>query len=337
MKRLAIFILSLCLILPALTAEAAASYQVVVKSKAGAHVRTAPSTASKKTIYKTLPYKTRLTAVSYSKGWYKVKLSDRYYYMSNQVVKKYAPPSPYPVKSMRYFKIGSDTSFIKSKASLVRRYPASTTKLMTSILAYDVARQNGTLDKPFTITKSMIAVPWDSSKAGLRVGDRVTIRQLINGTMLPSGNDAALALAVKTAGSHWKFVSMMNAKAKALGMSGTSYRNAHGYYDKSHYTTAADMQRLANAYASNSYLLTVSSRKSYTFRMQGDPRTVTWRHTEKLWPKTHTLLASKTGYTPESRNTRVFFLKKNGVLYGLVTLDGSPAQTETTLRNISKL
>jgi len=338
LKRLTILLLSLCLVFPASSAEASSSYQVVVKSKAGAHVRTVPSTASKKTIHKTVRYQTRLTAVSYSKGWYKVKLSNRYYYMSSQVVKKYVPPSPYPVKSMRYFKIGSDASYIKTKESFVRRYPASTTKLMTSIVAYETAKKRGTLDTPFTITKSMIAVPWDSSKAGLRTGDRVTIRQLLNGTMLPSGNDAAVALAVKTAGSHWKFVTMMNTRAKSLGMSGTNYRNAHGYYDKYHYTTASDMQRLANAYAKVPYLLTVSSRKSYSFRMQGShARTVTWRHTEKLWSKSSRLYASKTGYTPESGITRVFFLRKSGVLYGLVTLNGSASQTETTLRNISKL
>lgn len=310
------------------------TYSLIVTSKSGANIRSKPSTSSSKTIVRRAAYKAVLQAVSYSKGWYKIKDGGKTRYVSNQVARKKTAASNYPVASLRYFKLGS-ASYITTKQSNVRRYPASTTKLLTAIVAYEVAARKGTLDQPFTLTYPMIAVPYGSSVASLRSGDRVTMRQLLNGMLIRSGNDAAKAIAVRTAGSESKFVALMNGRAQALGMTASHFSNPHGFHEWNHYTTAADMQKLANTYANYSYLITVSGRKSYKASIKGPyARTLKWYHTDKTLPKESRIYASKTGYTPEANNTRVFFLKKGNTRYGLVTLKGTPTQTETTLRSV---
>ena len=316
------------------------TYKIIVYSTAGANVRTSPSTASSKNIKRHATYKSKFNAVSYSNGWYKVKGKTNYYYVSNQVAKKLTTSSPapasgsYPVASMRYFKLGS-SGYELTKESFARRYPASTTKLLTAIVAYDAAAQKGTLDQTFTLTYSMLAVPSGSSTAGFRSGDKVTMRQLLNGMLIRSGNDAAKAIAVRTAGSESKFVSLMNSRASRIGMSASHFMNPHGFYHPSHYTTAADMQKLANTYANYSYLMTVSGRKSFQTTVKGPyARTLTWYHTNTSLPGDTRVYASKTGYTPESAYTRVFFIKKGSTRYGLVTLKGTLPQTETTLRSV---
>jgi len=316
------------------------TYKIVVYSKAGANVRTSPSTASSKNIKRLAPYNSKFNAVSYSNGWYKVKGTTNYYYVSSQVARKVTTSSPkpssssYPVASMRYFKLGS-SSYQLTKESFVRRYPASTTKLLTGIVAYDEAARKGTLDQTFTLTSSMLSVPAGSSVAGFRAGDKVTMRQLLNGMLIRSGNDAAKAIAVRTAGSESKFVSYMNNRARSIGMSASHFMNPHGFYHPSHYTTAADMQKLANTYAKYSALMTISGRKSYQTTVKGPyARTLTWYHTNTSLPGDTRVYASKTGYTPESGYTRVFFIKKGSTRYGLVTLKGSLPQTETTLRSV---
>ncbi|WP_214722037.1 SH3 domain-containing protein [Exiguobacterium sp. s192] len=322
------------------TTNTSNTYLITVTSTIGANIRTVPSTASSKTIVRTAQYNSRLTALSYSNGWYKIKDNGNIRYVSGQVARKLTTSSPapssgsYPVASMRYFKLGS-TGYELTKESFARRYPASTTKLLTALVAYDAAAKKGTLDQIFTLTYSMLSVPAGSSSAGFRSGDKVTMRQLLNGMLIRSGNDAAKAIAVRTGGSESNFVSMMNSRAKAIGMSASHFMNPHGFYHASHYTTAADMQKLANTYAKYSYLMTVSGRKSYETTVKGSyARTLTWYHTNTSLPGDTRVYASKTGYTPESAYTRVFFIKKGSTRYGLVTLKGTLPQTETTLRSV---
>lgn len=169
---------------------------------------------------------------------------------------------------MRYFKLGS-SSYELTKESFTRRYPASTTKLLTALVAYDAATKKGTLNQTFILTYSMLSVPAGSSSAGFRSGDKVTMRQLLNGMLFRSGNDATKAIEVRTGGSESNFVSMMNSRAKAIGMSASHFMNPHSFYHTSHYTTVADMQKLANTYAKYNYLMTVSERKSYQTAVKG--------------------------------------------------------------------
>lgn len=126
-----------------------------------------------------------------------------------------------------------------------KAYPASTTKIMTCILALE----NSNLDDKVTVGEEV----WrgfgsQSSLMKLSEGETVTMRDLIYGIMMVSGNDAAAAIAVHIGGSISGFADMMNAKAASLGMDGTHFVNPHGKHEEDHYTTARDMSKLA-AYA----------------------------------------------------------------------------------------
>ena len=127
-------------------------------------------------------------------------------------------------------------------------YPASTTKIMTCL----VALEYGNLDDEFMVGEEVLGTTIKftsySSLMGLQVGETVTLRDLIYGLMLVSGNDAGEAIAKHVGGSIDGFVDLMNTKAAELGMSGTHYTNPHGVHNDDHYTTARDMTKLT-AYA----------------------------------------------------------------------------------------
>jgi len=140
-----------------------------------------------------------------------------------------------------------------------RIYPASTTKIMTALLVLEKAD----LSKTVTVGEEVV-VSSDSSKVGLKPGEQITVKDLLYGMMVASGNDAANALAVHVGGSKESFVDMMNEKAQELGMKDTHFVNAHGLHDEKHYTTAADMRKLLLYALKNPNFIDIVSRKEYT-------------------------------------------------------------------------
>ena len=135
-------------------------------------------------------------------------------------------------------------------------YPASTTKIMTCVLALE----NSDLSETVTLGEEIKQISGDSSTADLIVGEEMSMEDMLYGLMLSSGNDAANAIAVHVAGSIEAFVGMMNQKAAELGMNGTHYANAHGLHAEDHYTTLADMQLLLmHAYQNETFRTIVST------------------------------------------------------------------------------
>src|SRR5881398_519770 len=119
------------------------------------------------------------------------------------------------------------------------RYPpASLTKVLTALVALDVLR----LDQVVTVPTSINQLPWDSTRMGLRVGERLTVRELLYGLFLNSGNDAAITLS-EAAMPRATFIALMNARASGLGMTDTHFVNPIGLDDPGHYTSAADLAR----------------------------------------------------------------------------------------------
>lgn len=125
-----------------------------------------------------------------------------------------------------------------------RRDPASTTKIMTAI----VALENASLDEIVTTSASAAERDAGESAIWLKEGEQLTMEQMLLALMVRSANDAASAIAEHVAGSEAAFAEMMNAKAKELGMHDTHFVNPHGFYGEGHYTTAYDLA-LAAAYA----------------------------------------------------------------------------------------
>ncbi len=125
-----------------------------------------------------------------------------------------------------------------------KRYPASTTKIMTCILALECCEP----DELVAVSKRATNLSERNSKMGLLPNETYRMIDLLYGLMLPSGNDAAIAIAEHVGGSVKGFADMMNEKAASLGMEHTHYVNPHGLHNADHYTTARDMA-LLTAYA----------------------------------------------------------------------------------------
>ncbi len=143
-------------------------------------------------------------------------------------------------------------------------YPASTTKIMTCIIALE----NGNLDDEFMVGEevlgTIVTFTSYSSLMGLQPGETVTLRDLVYGLMLVSGNDAAEAIAKHVGGSLEGFVSLMNAKAAELGMTNTHYTNPHGIQNADHYTTARDMAKLTSYALQNEEFCDIIKTLTYT-------------------------------------------------------------------------
>lgn len=150
--------------------------------------------------------------------------------------------------------IDQDTGeLLLSKHEKKRLYPASTTKILTALLAIEL----GDLDEQVTVGEEILRIGSDESKAGLQVGESLSLAELLNALMLPSGNDAANTIAVHIARkvsnepqlesdeAFQLFASLMNERARQTGATDSHFVNPHGLHDRKHYTTAYDMALIA--------------------------------------------------------------------------------------------
>ncbi len=181
-------------------------------------------------------------------------------------------------------------------------YPASTTKILTAYLAL----KYGNLDDVITVSEMAVAVPSDSSTINLRVGDQLTLRDLVNGLMLASGNDAAVAIAEHISGSVDDFAALMNEEANKLGATNSNFINPHGYHDDDHYTSAYDLYLIFNECIKNPAFLEILAQDSYSTIVthnDGIEESVTWMATLRYKkgtaavPEDVQVIGGKTGYT----------------------------------------
>lgn len=156
----------------------------------------------------------------------------------------------------------NDKKLLYSWQSHERLYPASTTKIMTAL----VALENGNPDDIVTISRTAAAAsfPSDAQVCGLREGEQWSLDSLLNALLLYSGNDAATAIAEHIAGSEEKFVNMMNDRAKELMANNTHFMNPHGLHDENHYTTAYDLYLIFNECIKNEHFVEIITQDSYT-------------------------------------------------------------------------
>lgn len=129
---------------------------------------------------------------------------------------------------------------ILEKDETTPQFPASTTKIMTALLALEKL----SLDQQILVSQSAVDLPWDASKAGLLAGEVVSVRDLLASLMLPSGNDAANVLAEGIAGDQASFADLMNARAAELGASQSFFVNANGLHDELHQMSAGDLAKI---------------------------------------------------------------------------------------------
>ncbi len=204
-----------------------------------------------------------------------------------------------------------------------KRYPASTTKIMTALLTL----QNVT-DLNETVTAEDVDfenVTSDSSNAGIQIGEQVRVIDLLYALMLPSANEAAYMLARHVAGSSEAFVDLMNAKASELGCTGTHFANPCGLHDDDHYSTARDLLKITQAAMQDETFQTIVNTAQY--RMPA-----TNIHEERIILTTNQLIfrttdpwsnvyakGVKTGHTSQAGNCLVSYAVNNGSrLYSVV-------------------
>ena len=221
----------------------------------------------------------------------------------------------------------SPTHVLFSKNKEEKLFPASTTKIMTAL----VALEYGDLTERVEVTEDVMGVPSDSSKANIRPGDVLTLEQLLYAMMIPSGNDAAVAVATHIAGSEEKFADLMNEKAREVGATNTNFVNSHGYHDEEQYTTALDLAKIAYAASQQEGFYPLVSTFNYraTYKnSSGNTVTRTWRATNQQLNRNSPyyssgMIGGKTGFTTPSGHTLVSLAKRGDHQYITVILKGN--------------
>ncbi|WP_107068281.1 serine hydrolase [Streptomyces sp. CT34] len=216
---------------------------------------------------------------------------------------------------------GSGTT-LYSKAADTRRATGSTTKIMTARVV--LAQKNLDLDSKVTIQKAysdyIVNNNWASS-AHLIVGDKVTVRQLLYGLMLPSGCDAAYALADKFGSGSTRdarvasFIGQMNATAKSLGLKNTHFDSFDGIGRGKNYSTPRDLTKIASSAMKFSTFRTVvgtKSTKQKVMTKSGGYRYMSWTNTNNLLGSYKGTIGVKTGSGPEAKYCLVFAATRGG-------------------------
>ncbi|MBQ1916468.1 MAG: D-alanyl-D-alanine carboxypeptidase [Lachnospiraceae bacterium] len=194
---------------------------------------------------------------------------------------------------------------VYSQNLLKKIYPASTTKILT---AY-VALKHGNLKEVATVSKNAVDLPTGSSVAGLKEGDKLTLKDLLKGMLMESGNDSATAVAEAVSGSVTDFAKLMNEEARAMGATHSNFVNANGLHDDNHYTCAYDMYIIfhnALKYSVFKNIIKATSMKAVVTHADGTSEVVKYESTnlyktkQMKAPDNITVIGGKTGTTDKA-------------------------------------
>ncbi len=193
-----------------------------------------------------------------------------------------------------------------------RRGMASTTKIMTAIIAIET----GKLDEKFEIPKEAIGV--EGSSLYLKAGEAMTLRELVTGVMLQSANDAAAAIAIILSGSIENFSKVMNEKAAKLGLSNTHFDNPHGLASDQHYTTARELAKIAAYAVKNPVFKEICSLHTASLPGKDYPRRIV--NHNKMLSMYDGAYGVKTGFTKATGRCLVSAAERDGVNLIAVTI-----------------
>ena len=196
-------------------------------------------------------------------------------------------------------------SMIIGKNEDVKSAMASTTKIMTTIVILEKADLNE------KVTVSAKAGGTGGSRLGLKRGDKTSVRDLLYGLMLRSGNDAAVALAEHVGGSVKGFAELMNEKAIELGLTNTHFVTPHGLDDANHYTTALELAKLTDYAMDNETFAKIVGTKSTTIYINNQSRQI--NNTNELLGVLNGVVGVKTGFTNNAGRCLVTETKRNNM------------------------
>lgn len=202
-----------------------------------------------------------------------------------------------------------------SKNAHEQRYPASTTKILTAILAIE----NCNLDEKVTASyEAVMSIPSGYSNAEIRVGEQLTVQELLEVFLVHSANEAGYILAEHVSGSITEFANLMNNKVNEIGCKNTHFTNPSGLHNKEHYSTAYDLSLIAQYCMKNTTFRNIVSMPSCTIAP-------TEKHDKRYFINTNDMLnlkskyydecviGIKTGFTSQAKNCLIAGYNKNGV------------------------
>lgn len=228
-----------------------------------------------------------------------------------------APPAP-SVRAASAVLVGvGSRRVLWEKDGRVRRAPASTTKIMTALAVVE----RGGLDEMVTVSPRAAAT--SGSTVWLSAGETLSVRDLLYGLLLTSGNDAAVALAEHVAGSVDDFARLMNEEARAIGATDTHFRNPHGLDEPGHYTTARDLALIAARALQEPLVARIVATKRATIAWPGHEVDRALRNKNRLLWEYEGADGVKTGFTDEAGKCLVASATRGG-LHLVAVVMGSP-------------
>lgn len=207
--------------------------------------------------------------------------------------------------------------------------PYSVTKLMTVLLAV----QNLPLDKEITVSEK--AASQKEASMNLKAGEVLTVKDLIYGALLPSGNDAAYALGEAVSGNMKDFVKLMNKTAVNIGCENTNFKNPNGMKQKGHYTTAYDMMLITKTALANDVIRKAAGSTSYTVKKTNKSEERKLKtHISFLKDKDSGIYGGKTGYWDENNCSIALGYQNDGLELFVVVLGDTAAERSNDVEKL---
>jgi D-alanyl-D-alanine carboxypeptidase (penicillin-binding protein 5/6) len=230
-------------------------------------------------------------------------------------------PAPPAIKARAALLLDLDTGNAIYQLNAHGRLPeASLTKVVTALVALDVMQ----MDQVVAVPASINQLPWDSTRMGLRVGEKLTVRELLYGLFLNSGNDAAITLS-EAAMPRSTFIERMNAKAATLGMTDTHFVNPIGLDDPAHFTSASDLAKAATELvARHPEAAAIAGTPAVTLPATGGHHAYPLYNLNQLIRTYPGATGLKTGWTGHAGGCVIVTANRNGRHLMVVVL-GSPA------------
>ncbi len=252
--------------------------------------------------------------------------------------KDYWPKQSEKISAESAIVMDADTgTILYSKKINKKYYPASITKILTTLIAIE----NSKMDETVIFSQDSV-YKTEGSGIARDVGEKMTMEQCLYAIMLESANECAYAVAEHIGGTVEKFVNMMNKKAKKLGCTSSHFSNPHGLPNENHYVTARDMAVIAKAAYKNETFRLICGTKRYTIPKTNKHKEQTplVNHHKMLYPKDTAeylyeyCMGGKTGYTVAAGNTLVTYAQKDGMTLIVVILKGTSPQYWIETKNL---
>ncbi len=191
-----------------------------------------------------------------------------------------------------------------------KSYPASITKILTALVAIELCSEGEDIEKIIEITPSAVGI--EGSSLYLAANEKISVKDLLYGLMLRSGNDAAVALAEELGGSTEQFVGLMNEKAKEIGATSSNFMNPSGLHDENHYVTASDMAIIAREAMKYEEFREIAKEKTWKAQ-RGEGLNNIFINKNKVVYQYEGATGIKIGFTKTAGRTLVASAKKGNV------------------------